>query len=455
MLLFREHDTVIVQASVDESLDSPSKTGASQAADMKHGRPGEVRDVLSSGKFNEASADMTVDLGLGAVVNEEKPVTTLEFVARDALRHLPDTDRRGALESLSPNAWVSATALELILDCIKPEHCRVLSSGFVPQEANKLPEKKLLRLEDETKLWLPLNHRDHWTLAVVDLHKTTITVYDSSPTSHYEQEIDNVMQALASYLNRHEKLQGSMWKTDQQRQHQQSNSDDCGIFVLIFALSDVTGSPVPSQIHSLQWRQIFRCFIDPFQHVISSAATIKSDLPPEAKSQRMDTIHSEFTSLYNSLSQATYRSKSAQGCADLIVKGSLLAVPYRLYLRDKFALAQGQKQSEVAAYESLIDNLTNSGISIDREPVEKAIRGGSAKAQAGLASLENNLKVLKEAIKGWKVAEHACKAMHESAAKDESHATALLRDHLKIVEGIADSLRCLVEIGHQTMGGAS
>ena len=311
VLLSGEHDdTAIVQASVDECLDSSSESSASDSADIKHGRPREVRELLSSRKsddvFMQASADKTLDSRLtfqlsddsvaydpaaysgssldmsnlqvtpGATGNEEQPITSSENVARYALSNVPDTDQIGALKSLSPNAWVSATTLELILDCIKPEHCRVLNSGFVPQEVDKLSEKKLLRLKDETKLWLPLNHGDHWTLAVVNFHETTITVYDSSPTSHYEQDIDNVMQALTSYFNRHEKLQGPEWKTNQQRQHQQCNSDDYGIFVLIFALSDATGLPVPLQIHSLQWRQIFRYFIDSSQHVISSSATIES-----------------------------------------------------------------------------------------------------------------------------------------------------------------------------------
>ena len=490
ILLSGEHgDTVTVQASVDESLDSSSESSASHSADMKHGRPGEGRELLSSWKsddaFMQASAHKALDSGLtfqlsddsvaydpaaysgssldmsnlqvtpGATRNEEQPITSSENVARYALCNLPDTDRTGALKSLSPNAWVSATALEIILNCIKPEHCRVLNSGFVPQEADKLSEKKLLRLKDETKLWLPLNHGDHWTLAVVDFHKTTITVWDSSPTSHYKQDIDNVMQALTSYLNRHEKLRGSIWKTNQQRQHQQSNSDDCGIFVLIFALSDATGLPVPLQIHSLQWRQIFRYFIDSSQLVISSSATIEPGSTLETKSQTMDAIHSEFATLCKSLSRATYCSKSAQGCVDLIVKGLLLAVPYRLCLRDKLALELEQKQSEAAAYQSLVDNLTKSGISIDRELVEKAIREGSEKAHAGLATSESNLKVLEEAIESWRVAERASKVMHMSAAKDENHAIGLLRDHLQIVEGLADSLRGLVEIGRQTIGGAS
>ena len=490
ILLSGEHDdTVIRQASVDESLDSSSESSASHSADMKHGRPREGRVFLSSGKIDDAfmqdSADKTLDSGLKfqlsddpvaydpaaysgssldmsnlqitpeAAGNDEQPVISSATVARYALCNLPDTDRTGALESLLPNAWVSATALELILDCIKPEHCRVLNSGFMPPKADKLSEKKLLRLKDETKLWLPLNHGDHWTLAVVDFHKTTITVYDSSPTRHYEQDIDNVIQALTSYLNRHEKLQGSIWKTNQQRQHQQSNCDDCGIFVLIFALSDATGLPVPSQIHSLQWRQIFRYFIDSSQPVVSSSATIEYGSALETRSQTMDAIHSEFATLCKSLSQATHCSKSAQGCVDLIVKGSLLDVPYRSCLRDKLALEQEQKQSEAAAYQSLVDNLTNSKISIDRELVEKAIREGSGKAHAGLATSESNLKVLEDAIESWRVAERASKAMHESAAKDENHAIGLLRDHLQVVEGIADSLRGLVEIGRRTIGGAS
>lgn len=487
MSLSREHDdTVIAQASVDESLDDSSESSASHSADMKHGRP---REVLSSREtddaFTQASADKILDSGLlfqlsddpvaydpaayssssrsmsdvqvtpGTVKNEKQVVTSSEIVARDTLSNLPDTDWIGALKSLSPKAWVSATALELVLNCIKPEYCRVLNSGFVPQEANKLSEKKLLRLKNETKLWLPLNHGDHWTLGVVDFHNTTITVYDSSPTSHYEQEIADVMQALTSYLNQHENFKGSTWKTDQQRQHRQSNSDDCGIFVLIFALCDATGSPVPSQVHSRQWRQIFRYFIDSTQNVISSSATTDFGSLLDTKSQTMDTIHSEFASLCESLSQATYRSKSAQGCVDLIVKGSLLAVPYRSCLRENLALEHQQKQSEAAAYQSLVDHLTNSGISIDRELVEKAIRGGSEKAHAGLATSEANLKVLKEAIESWKIAERACKAMYESAIKDENHATDLLRDHLKIVEGMADSLSSLMEIGRQTMGGSS
>ena len=127
-----------MQASLDASLDSPSKSGASQSANLKHGRPGEVRGVASSGKshdaFTHASADMKLDSALtlqlsdgpvvydptaysgsspnmsrlqvtpGAVGNEEQPVTSSKFVARDALRHIPYTDRIGTLESLSLNA---------------------------------------------------------------------------------------------------------------------------------------------------------------------------------------------------------------------------------------------------------------------------------------------------------------------------------------------------------------
>ena len=216
MEFFRELDNLIVQASADGSSERPTKPSTSQAADMEHGRRGEVREFLSSktvaNTFTQASVDATLDLGLtlqlsddlqaysdssfnisniqvtlGAVGDEEGQVISSGFISKHAPRHLPDTDRIGALESLSPNAWVSATALELVLNFIKPEHCRVLSSGFVPQDPNELSFKKLLRLKDETKLWLPLNHGDHWTLAAVDFQTTTIIVYDSSPTGHYEQ----------------------------------------------------------------------------------------------------------------------------------------------------------------------------------------------------------------------------------------------------------------------------
>lgn len=125
------------------------------------------------------------------------------------------------------------------------------------------------------------------SIPVTDKHDsriraTTITVYDSSPTSHYEKEIDNIMQGLTSYLDLHETLQGSTWKIHQQRQHQQSNSDDCGIFVLIFALSDATGSLVPSPTYSFQWKQIFRYSINPTQNVISNSVTTESDLDDES-----------------------------------------------------------------------------------------------------------------------------------------------------------------------------
>ena len=486
-----QSEDALTLASTQVSSESSSEVSTFHTADMKHGRPREVRKVTSFRKitnaFTQASADKTFDSGLtfqpsddpvaydsaahsgsslnmsnlqvtlGAAGNEERLVTSSRIVAKDAHSNLPDTNRIGALQSLSPKTWVSASALELILNCIKPEHCRVLSSGFVPQEANKLLEKNLLHLKDEAKLWLPLHHGNHWTLAVVDFYKTTITVYDSSPTSNYEQESDSVMQALTSYLKQHEKLQEAMWKTSQQRQHQQSNFYDCGIFVLIFALSDATGLPVPSQIHGPQWRQIFRYFIDSKEYVISSSATTESGLRLDIKSQTMDIILSKSASLCKSLSQARYRSKSAQGCVELIAHGSLLVVPYKSCLRDKLQLEQEQKQSEAAEYQSLVNKLANSGISTDREPVEKAIRElreGSEKVHAGLVTSKSNLKVLKEAIESWEVVVRASEAMHERAAKDENHADRLLRDHLKIVERVEDLLRRTREKGDQTLEAA-
>lgn len=95
-------------------------------------------------------------------------------------RRILDTDLAGALESLAPRAWVSITAIQLLLNIIRPAYYRFIDTTFIPlYNLEALQRKPLLRLQDETRIWLPILHRYHYLLAIIDLTTRNITVYNS------------------------------------------------------------------------------------------------------------------------------------------------------------------------------------------------------------------------------------------------------------------------------------
>ncbi|KAL8935872.1 MAG: hypothetical protein Q9216_005213 [Gyalolechia sp. 2 TL-2023] len=160
--------------------------------------------------------------------------------------HLPTTDVEGALESLRPGKWLSATAIELILSICSVHGIRVFHGFSLSQPSPPCRPRK------SEVILLPIHHAGHWILAKVDMESRAITVYDFFSDAWVliaKQAILHFVAALD-----HEKAD---WSFVAIHNPAQENVYDCGILLLITALHLLIPLPLPSSYHCDTWRKIF------------------------------------------------------------------------------------------------------------------------------------------------------------------------------------------------------
>ena len=174
-------------------------------------------------------------------------------------------DPLGALKSLSPGQWVSSTALELVLKACFCDGLRVLDSSYIStkEPALILRRPKLRLTGSETLVMIPLNHSNtHWTLIVIDLASGHVEHYDSLKSDTYALEVKQVTKEFLLFLAQHDpKYDNNKWIFTNSGCHVQKNSYDCGIYVLIAALSRLAKLPLPTAIDCDLWRRAFEALL--------------------------------------------------------------------------------------------------------------------------------------------------------------------------------------------------
>lgn len=159
---------------------------------------------------------------------------------------LPTTDVDGALKSLRPGKWLSATAIELILSMCSVHGIRVFH-GFSLSQPSPPDRRGKSRV-----ILLPIHHASHWILAKIDIESGIITVYDFLS----DALINLAKQALLHFAAAldHER---SDWSFVAIHSPAQENGYDCGVLLLITALHLLVPLPLPSSYHCDMWRNIF------------------------------------------------------------------------------------------------------------------------------------------------------------------------------------------------------
>ncbi|KAL9593834.1 MAG: hypothetical protein Q9219_007363 [cf. Caloplaca sp. 3 TL-2023] len=151
---------------------------------------------------------------------------------------LPTTDLAGALESLAPRMWLSATAIQMILEMITPDDW-----SFVDSTAVRLPTIAGLvatRAHGKKGVLLPIHFNDHWTLISLDFENTTAHVLDSR-SKGYTHHLSEILNAALSRMQT-----ANSWTIRRYDKFCQLNGFDCGIFVLVGALCMVGHHPLPA-----------------------------------------------------------------------------------------------------------------------------------------------------------------------------------------------------------------
>ncbi len=187
-----------------------------------------------------------------------------------------------ALTSLEEGQWLSSTAIELLLKRCASDSVRVLDPGYLSiPEPKKITTKSTLRLHGENILVIPVNHYNkHWTLAVMDVLKGEVEVYNSlggEEYNYFRQEVERLNRFTESLYGR-----PSEWKITNIVCPQQNNYHDCGICVVVFAYYRILGLTLPKSIDSRLWRKILR------QSLSSDISVEKAVIPCKSWAQDPD-----------------------------------------------------------------------------------------------------------------------------------------------------------------------
>ncbi|KAL8643904.1 MAG: hypothetical protein Q9210_007510, partial [Variospora velana] len=356
-------------------------------------------------------------------------------------RRIPDTDLAGALESLAPQAWVSTTAIQLVLSIIRPAYCRFIDTAFIPvHNLEALQHKHLLRLQDETRIWLPIKHRDHYSLAIIDLTNRVITVHDSLTRPQYETEAREIVQAIIRFLNRHDRYRDASWTQVQMHDHQQQNDFDCGLYVMIFAFCDISAHAFPTQVHSLRWRHLFRRFLQPREgdlvtHVIAvDEANLATLLTRDVRLQDVDAIHQVHQECFQLLTVAQENLQSTQDCRDIYQAASQVVYSEQTRIHEKL-VGQGQHcESEIALLQVLLDTLRNSDTKLPDPTVEQAIEQGNAATASRLALSKERLTTTTAKLDGWNAAGETCRKAYQKALESNDHGAENFRKCMDLLQ---------------------
>lgn len=145
------------------------------------------------------------------------------------------------LLTLNDREWLNDSVineyLKLIVRSSDRENIVVLSSFFV----ESLLRDKMEKTPDLTEKYtiIPINLNSHWTLAIVMFAENSI-IYFNSMGDTLEVEDQEMAWKLVNYFNKKypviEGGKSSSWKFKAYNNIQyQTNSDDCGVFVLAWA----------------------------------------------------------------------------------------------------------------------------------------------------------------------------------------------------------------------------
>ncbi|KAI4133671.1 MAG: hypothetical protein LQ341_006142 [Variospora aurantia] len=159
---------------------------------------------------------------------------------------LPTTDVEGALNSLRPRKWLSATAIELVLSMCSVYGIRVFHGLSLSQPSPPVRHGK------SRVILLPIYHASHWILAKVDIKSRVITVYDFLS----DALVTLAKQALLHFAAALDH-QRSDWSFVAIHSPAQEKGYDCGVLLLITALHLLVPLPLPSSYHCDVWRRIF------------------------------------------------------------------------------------------------------------------------------------------------------------------------------------------------------
>merc|ERR1712168_783596 len=157
------------------------------------------------------------------------------------------------LQTLEPNEWLNDNIINHYIKMIEiahPNHFVAISSFLSETLSN--PSRKPEKIPDLTNkiALIPLNTIAHWSLVIVFTNQKTIMIFDSMRLKTLTLDVLESLQRLQSHLYDVRKERFIVKLNTAVRQ--QTNSDDCGVFVCAYARCLAEGGELINRIGQRQ-----------------------------------------------------------------------------------------------------------------------------------------------------------------------------------------------------------
>ncbi len=221
--------------------------------------------------FNDLADDPGIALVTSSAIisspvpASEYPASTCEQPLYTSEYSLPTSDLPAAVASFDTGKWLTTTAIDEVLQLVKSAARRIIDPSYLQVETPEaIGHKPALHLKDsESEIWLPIEHPNHWTLAVVDMVKGEIKFYDGLTDARRASAAQKATVAFCQWLSSYiPRLQHIKWGFKNQSCPQQQNSHDCGVVVLVVALHLLAQCGLPASIDGSVWRKSLRQSIE-------------------------------------------------------------------------------------------------------------------------------------------------------------------------------------------------
>ena len=329
---------------------------------------------------------------------------------------IPTSDVQGALSSLrQAGTWLSSTAIQLTL-----EHCHAAGVRiFDPSFLSSASEKNLKSLSPgDSTLVFPLQVKgNHWALIVVDTANDTAEFWNSLSNPKHDIEAQNAVHNLGRSLRGgSDRMPNDAapieWIVTPQPCPSQDNSNDCGIYTIVFAMYRILNVPIPQSIDSHLWRQVLCILLDEGTELTlndqeqHSAEGPISDPTKRAfrTAEVQDILRKDTTLLIQSLSRSQHNISSIQEIINLSCKFQ----ERQTTLHEAYINKLHEATEKATGYKRMTDAFQELDMSDEDTTHLARTHTLLRKHEAKQAKIQSEFSRIERVVQGWARVTKAC-----------------------------------------------
>lgn len=373
-------------------------------------------------------------------------------LAKSQQQGVPENTYEGALCSLDDNQWLSTTAIDLLLRMIPCDNAKIYDGSFmcVEQPESMLNKTSIHRANNHITLF-PTNHRScHWTLVVLDPSTTQIEFYDSLHDPKYEKEARAATRYWLQKLSTLDKADINQvpWFFKVIDCPKQSNTNDCGISVLVCAIHRILDLTLPKSINLTLWRRVLRAALAgseedcqqpndeiraPLQVAFSGSNQRASDSDAKTLAQEFEIRKEEYRIAHSELSLV----ENIQSALDALLDKARKQL-------DKSTAQYDQHQKSFESHSSLLK--TYQTFETQHEQVTNAIQESIAAEECAQVKQNRESQLLKSIRLGWEAGKAVYNVEWELQVKNAEWARASMAEIVQDLEALHQQLLTSVTI---------